>query len=64
MFGVSSEKGQGFRVIGQVLLKKRGGVILHEAIFAKSCDVQTRILIKFPRVLSSKFHQSRSNLSF
>ena len=53
-----------FRVIGQVLLKK-GVVFFGDALFlVKLGNFPTKILINFLRVLSFKFHQSRSNLSF
>ena len=54
-----------FEVVEWVVHPDGGvGPILHEAIFAKNCNFQTRILMKFLSVLSYKFHQSRLNLSF
>ena len=56
---------QVWRLLNEWFTRTGGaGPILHEAIFAERCNFQTRILIKFLSVLSFKFHQSRSNLSF
>ena len=41
-----------------------GGVLLGCTISGETCTFPTQILINFLSLLSCKFHQSRSNLSF